>query len=214
MSVFEKIYDKNKWQFGSGEGSLEKYTRKYRFFLENFLAAYKIKSVLDFGCGDWQFSKYIDWNGIQYHGVDIVESVIIHHQREYQTDSIRFSLIGEDYEPEAADLFIIKDVFQHWSNEKILNFLPQLKKCKYALITNCGDLPQFQNKDIKDGGFRTLDLSKEPFGLKGNNVFSFRTRRVSFRNIIKWLLPYQLGGLDYNNKKVFFIKNDEKQRSE
>ena len=37
MNVFEKIYAKNKWLFGSGEGSLEKYTKKYRIFLEKFL---------------------------------------------------------------------------------------------------------------------------------------------------------------------------------
>lgn len=205
MNIFEKIYDKNKWQFGSGEGSLEEYTKRYRNFLEKFLSEYKIKSVLDFGCGDWQFSKYINWSGIRYHGVDVVESVIARHQREYQIGSIQFSLIDENYEPEAADLFIAKDVFQHWSNKRILNFLPQLQKYKYILITNCGDLPQCLNKDIKDGGFRTLDLSQAPFLLKGKYIFSFRTRQISLRNAVKWLLPYQFGGLDYNNKKVFFI---------
>ena len=207
MNIFDSIYDKNKWRFGSGEGSLEKYTTKYILFLENFLSEHKIKSVLDFGCGDWQFSKHINWAGIQYHGVDIVKSVIDHHQDKYQTDSIRFSLIGEECQPETADLFIAKDVFQHWSNEKIFNYLPQLKKYKYVLITNCGDLPQCKNVDIKDGGFRTLDLSRAPFLLKGKYIFSFRTRPISLRNIIKWFLPHQMGGLDYNNKKVFFIDN-------
>lgn len=207
MNVFESIYDKNKWQFGSGEGSLEKYTKKYRIFLEKFLSEYKIKSVLDFGCGDWQFSKYIDWNGIQYHGVDIVQSVIEHHKNKYQTDSIQFSLIGEEYQHEAADLFVVKDVFQHWSNQKIFNFLPQLNKYKYVLITNCGDLPQCMNKDIRNGGFRTLDLSQAPFFLVGKYIFSFRTRPFSLKNVIKWLLPHQSRGLDYNNKKVFFVDN-------
>lgn len=207
MNIFEKIYDKNRWQFGSGEGSLERYTKKYRFFLENFLSKYKIKSVLDFGCGDWQFSKYINWGNIQYHGVDVVQSLVNHHKKEYQTESIRFSVIDDDFQPEAADLFIAKDVFQHWSNEKILNFLPQLKKFKYALITNCGDLPQCRNKDIKNGGFRTLDLSQTPFLFNGKYIFSFRTRPIFLRNIMKWVVPYQFGGLDYNNKKVFFIDN-------
>lgn len=207
MNPFEKIYDKNKWLFGSGEGSLAKYTKKYRVFLENFLVTHQIKSVLDFGCGDWQFSKFVDWNGIKYHGVDIVKSIIDNNQKKYQTDLIKFSVIDSEYQPEAADLFIAKDVFQHWSNEKIKRFLPNLKKYKYVLMTNCGDLPQFRNVEIPDGGFRTLDLSAPPFSLKGEYIFSFRTRPVTVKNVLKWLLPNKGKGLDYNNKKVLLIDN-------
>lgn len=207
MNIFEIIYDKNKWQFGSGEGSLERYTKKYVRFLENFLEEHKVNSVLDFGCGDWQFSKHIDWGEREYHGIDIVKTVVEANQKNYQTGKKSFSLIDENSELEVADLFIAKDVFQHWSNRKILNFLPQLKKYKYVLITNCGDLYQCLNADIENGGFRTLDLSQPPFGLRGSHVFSFRTRPISFRNMVKWMLPYQLGGMDYNNKKVFFIDN-------
>lgn len=210
MNTFEKIYDRNKWLFGSGEGSLEKYTKKYRLFLEDFLVKYKIKSVLDFGCGDWQFSKYINWNGIKYHGVDIVKAVIERNQKEFQKDSIDFSLIDDnDFQPQSADLFIAKDVFQHWSTERIIGFLPKLKNFKYVLLTNCGDLPQFRNVDIKDGGFRTIDFSQAPFLLKGKYIYSFRTRPFTWKNMIKWILPYQLGGLDYNNKKVFLIENSD-----
>src|SRR3989338_7170924 len=120
MNIFEKIYNKNKWRFGSGEGSLEGYTKRYRIFLENFLSEHKIKSVLDFGCGDWQFYKYINWGKVRYHGVDVVKSVIDNNQKNYQTETIKFSFIDENFELEAADLFIAKDVFQHWSNQKIV----------------------------------------------------------------------------------------------
>lgn len=207
MNIFERIYDRNKWLFGSGEGSLTEYTKKYRVFLESFLAKHEIRSVLDFGCGDWQFSKFIHWGDVKYHGVDVVKSVIERNKEKYETGSVKFSLINEDTELETADLLIIKDVFQHWNNEKILNFLPQLKKFKYVLITNCGDLPKAINVEIENGGFHPLDLSAPPFVLKGKYVFSFRTRPVTLRNVIKWLLPSQLRGLDFNNKKVFLIDN-------
>ena len=207
MNIFEKIYDKNKWNFGSGEGSLERYTRGYRNFLERFLREHRIASVLDFGCGDWQSSQYVEWGGVRYHGVDIVPAVIERNQKEYQNASIRFSLIDEADELEAADLFIAKDVFQHWSNDKIRRFLPRLKQYKYALITNCGDLPHCRYTDITDGGFRTLDLSRSPFNVVGRHIFSFCTRPISFRTVVKWLLPHQFKGQDYNNKKVFFIDN-------
>ena len=34
------------------------------------LAERRIRTVVDLGCGDWQFSKYVDWRGIEYHGYD------------------------------------------------------------------------------------------------------------------------------------------------
>lgn len=212
MNIFEKIYAGNKWKFGSGEGSRERYTRRYVRFLEKFLAERQIHSVLDFGCGDWQFSRRVNWGAVKYHGVDIVATVIEANQKNYQTETRKFSLIGEDTELDTADLFIAKDVFQHWSNDKIANFLPQLRRYRYALITNCGDLYQCLNADIQNGGFRTLDLSKKPFRLKGEQIFSFRTRPVTVRNLVKWCLPYQWGGLDYHNKKVFLIDNTQCER--
>ncbi len=211
MNIFEKIYKKNKWNVGSGEGSRERYTRKYRIFLENFLKQHDIKSVLDFGCGDWQFSKHVRWGDIQYQGVDVVRSVIDQNKDKYEKDNITFSLIDQEQSSglPSADLFIAKDVLQHWSTERIKKFLPKLKNYKYVLVTNCSDLPKTRNSDIEDGGFRTLDLTAAPFYLNGKYIFSFSTREPSFKNIIKWMLPHQLRGLDYNNKKVLFIDNSE-----
>ena len=38
--IFEKIYDKNEWEFGSGAGSLAKNTKEYSSFLEKFIKNY------------------------------------------------------------------------------------------------------------------------------------------------------------------------------
>ena len=60
---FTNIYEKELWGRGkgSGAGSRPKFNAPYISFLENFLRDNNIKSVIDFGCGDWQFSQYIDW---------------------------------------------------------------------------------------------------------------------------------------------------------
>ena len=83
---FTYIYDNEKWgkNKGSGEGSRPKFNQEYIPFLEDFLKTNNIKSVIDFGCGDWQFSRYIDWGDkpfstmpkIDYLGLDVVDSVI------------------------------------------------------------------------------------------------------------------------------------------
>ena len=57
--VFDEIYDKDLWEGGSGGGSTIANTVAYRAMLEGFLRDKKISSVLDVGCGDWQFSKVV-----------------------------------------------------------------------------------------------------------------------------------------------------------
>jgi SAM-dependent methyltransferase len=68
--IFDFIYRNDVWKGGSGASSHEEATREYREFLTQFMQAAKITSVVDLGCGDWQFSRYIDWSGIDYTGVD------------------------------------------------------------------------------------------------------------------------------------------------
>jgi hypothetical protein len=66
---FEEIYRKNEWGYGSGHGSLPKHNKGYIEFLEKFIKDKNVRSVVDMGCGDWQFSRLVDWNGAQYQGI-------------------------------------------------------------------------------------------------------------------------------------------------
>ena len=173
--VFNRIYTNNEWKVGSGPGSTEGNTRKYRWFLENFLRSNNIKSVLDVGCGDWQFSRHIDWTGIEYLGVD-VSSVVLSNTKSFTNPNIEFRELNAatDQLP-SADVLLAKDVIQHWSNADILGFLPKLNSCRMALITN-GFHPAGMtrvNSDIKPGGWRPVDLRKSPFNLRGSYVYWF-----------------------------------------
>src|SRR5579871_398362 len=73
--TFSKIYEANEWGYGSGVGSLPLNNVDYIKFLKLFIERNTIRSVVDFGCGDWQFSRFINWAGITYTGFDIVEDV-------------------------------------------------------------------------------------------------------------------------------------------
>lgn len=81
---FNNIYKKNLWVNGSGTGSGLKVTRGYRKFLAKFFKKRQIKSVVDFGCGDWQFSKEIDWSGIDYKGFDVADYVLERNRQNYR----------------------------------------------------------------------------------------------------------------------------------
>jgi len=107
--IFTKIYADKVWGDGSGGGSTLQNTVEYRELLQKFLKDYKIKSVVDYGCGVWMFSQLIDWKNIRYQGIDCVESVIIENKRLHEVDNISFSTpVGM----RIADLMILKDVLQ------------------------------------------------------------------------------------------------------
>ena len=73
---FQNIYDNNEWGNGSGAGSRIKSVKKYMSFLEGFIQMNNVTSVVDAGCGDWQFSKNINWGQVSYKGFDIVNTVV------------------------------------------------------------------------------------------------------------------------------------------
>lgn len=172
---FEHIYASNEWGNGSGAGSMHIHNKSYMNFVESFIAEHDVKSVLDFGCGDWQFSQYIDWGDASYVGLDIVGSVVSNNVKNFETENITFQVYSGDVNSlPKADLLIVKDVFQHWSALSIARFFPAVSHYRYALITNCVGFNELDsNSDIDDGGFRYLDLTKPPFNLKAKKVFSF-----------------------------------------
>ena len=187
MSVFDDIYKSNTWGFGSGHGSLPSVTKGYRALLETFIRENNVRSVVDYGSGDWQFSKLVEWGDIEYTGVDVVPSLTAENTTKYGNQKRTFLTIspGSNDIPD-ADLLICKDVLQHIPNQAVQEFVANvLPKFKYALITNCILSPEPVNSDIGAGGFRGLDIRKAPFcvdakvvySFSGPKVFSWRQRR-------------------------------------
>src|SRR5258708_3166902 len=88
--VFNRYYRSDAWiGGGSGSGSTPSVTAPYRDFLTSFLRENNIRSVVDLGCGDWQFSRLIDWSGIDYLGVD-VSGVVLENTSKFAKPGIRF----------------------------------------------------------------------------------------------------------------------------
>lgn len=186
QSVFSKIYETNYWDFGSGPGSLEVHTRGYRNFLQKFLSGYKINSVVDVGCGDWQISRHINWDGIYYTGIDVAQNIISKNMELYGNERTKF-LCTDVFSDElpVADLLIVKDVLQHWPNKDIFSFLSRLSQFKYALITNCS-LGINVNADIELGQFRPLNLNAPPFKYNLPKVYEFtnNSRKILWKKVV------------------------------
>lgn len=174
-AVFAKKYvvETSDWAGNSGGGSSAYHTIPYKAFLESFIQANSIRSVLDIGCGDWQFSQFTNFGPGEYHGYDVVPSVVESNRKAFGSAKRIFEKMPEDIDRlPACELVIIKDVLQHLSNDKIFLFCRKIfPRHKFCLITNSFEkLNTPQNIDIFDGEFRCLDLTATPFCVPGAYV--------------------------------------------
>jgi SAM-dependent methyltransferase len=174
---FEKIYKNNFWQYGSGYGSLPRNTVGYRELLQNFMRDHDIKSVVDVGCGDWQFSRLMNWTGIDYLGIDIAEQVVkTDSERFAKPPHLRFQVGSATEVLPTAELLIIREVLQHLPFVAIRKFLHNNAlsgRYRYALITNEKNHKGEVNLDARPNGqvnARGLDLSAAPFNLPNLQV--------------------------------------------
>ena len=133
--IFTKIYQKCIWAANdttplSGSGSSLRYNKKYLDFLHQFIhdPAHQITNIVDFGCGDWTFTRELDFKDKRYLGIDCVSQVIEANRQQFSSDTCQFQL-ADFSKPEViepflgADLLIFKDVFQHWSDSDIIRLL-------------------------------------------------------------------------------------------
>lgn len=180
--AFTQIYDDKVWGVGSagqgtsGGGSTMNATVAYRAFLQDFMKQHGVKTVVDAGCGDWEFSAAMDWTGIDYAGFDVVPSVIADDQKKYGAPNIKFQTADiVRTELPAADLLICKDVLQHLPTQDVLAFLAQLPRYKDALITDTVDKHTLgaENSDIQPGQFRLLDLTRPPYSVPALKVLTY-----------------------------------------
>jgi SAM-dependent methyltransferase len=203
MGVFDDIYKGNGWGFGSGHGSLPRVTKGYRAYIELFLRENDIKTVVDLGCGDWQFSRLINWGDVQYTGLDIVPSVVEEDQKKFGKANINFKLIkaGQTDLPK-ADLIIVKDVLQHMSTAAVQEFVKKaLPRYKFALITNCSEPANDLNIEIEEGGFRPLDLRAKPYNVKGAAVYAFSGPKTFSRSARKFFPAWKKQVVLFTNER-------------
>lgn len=186
--TFSTIYRQKLWginaqgQGCSGSGSKIETTREYRELLEMILDALQIHSVVDLGCGDWEFSRAISWTNVDYKGFDVVAHVIDQNNRKYAKNTIAFAVLdATQQELPSADLLICKDVLQHLSNADVQKVIQQFKKYTYCLVTNDvnADTLSSENYDIVSGDYRPLDLTKPPFNLKGCKLLTYKSEYVT-----------------------------------
>ncbi len=174
MSEFDSMYAPG--GTGSGVGSGVTYTAGYRAFLEGFMEKHAIRSVLDVGCGDWQFSKLVNWGERFYVGQDEVQMLVDRLNEDHSGLLRRFVTEIPD---STFDLCICKDVMIHLPSAEVIALLGRLAHHRHLLIVNdiptsfVQDLFATPNVDVARGYYRPLDITAPPFNVKAEIVYRF-----------------------------------------
>src|SRR5690606_15628174 len=105
-----------------------------------------IRSIIDLGCGDFNWMKDFVDRLDRYHGVDIVPDLVAANQARYGSERVSFQCIdlsNRSEQPKIAmsrpDLVICFDVFGHLLNREVdalLDFIVNGLQAKHFLVTN------------------------------------------------------------------------------
>lgn len=127
-----------------------------------------IRTLLDAPCGDmnWMRELLKDLN-VHYIGADVVPALINQHKNDSQINKRgKFILLDltSDRLP-SADLMLARDFLFHLSFKDTLRFLRNFaaSDIPYLLTTSHINKGKFENRDIKTGHHRYMDLFKPPY---------------------------------------------------
>lgn len=193
-NTFRKIYLNQVWgsngeQFYSGPGSHGPASDLYCSVVTKFIQENGIRSVVDCGCGDFAVGRRIvEATDVKYVGIDVVPELIQHHQQKFQSPRVRFAcanLIVDELP--VADLYLVRQVLQHLTNDEIAKVLDRLSCFPRILITE--DLPSNPtsfNHDMTHGPEVRSDfgsgvyLDQPPFSLQVKEIARFELSETCF----------------------------------
>jgi Methyltransferase domain len=178
IHVFSSIYKRNHWDDAesiSGPGSTLQNTMSIRNTLPQIISKYKIKTMLDIPCGDFNWMQKIDLSQVSYTGMDIVPDLIKSNAMKFGGENRQFNVadLVEDKLPK-TDLIFCRDCLVHLSFKDIKAALANMKRSQstYLLTTSFTDHSNF---DIVTGNWRQINLQANPFNLpRPLEIFSER----------------------------------------
>lgn len=169
--IFSKIYKATRYwgsaESASGAGSTLAYTANLQRDLPQLFRNFSIMSIYDAPCGDFNWMRFvIEQSDITYYGADIVPAIIDKLRRQYATPTVSFKCADITLsEFPKVDLWFCRDCLFHLSNRDILltlrNFLAS--DTPLVLTTTHLNTTEFENFDIRTGGFRLIDLFSPPY---------------------------------------------------
>ncbi|MEI8356602.1 MAG: methyltransferase domain-containing protein, partial [Deltaproteobacteria bacterium] len=147
----------------SGSGSEVANTGKIRTELPRVIENLKVESLLDVGCGDWNWMRLVELP-CEYIGVDIVPSVIARNVAEFGATGRSFYVLDAVEEPlPDCDAIFLREVVFHLSFLDARKLLRNILQSRARFLFATTDSDTTANTDIRSGDFRILNLNLTPF---------------------------------------------------
>ena len=160
----------------SGPGSLIRNTNVLVKQLHFFLKKYKIQSIIDMPCGDFNYMKEINLDYIDYNGYDISENAI-ERCLKYKKNNINFNILDATNQSlHYSDLVICKDLFIHLSFEDINKILENIikSKCKYFAVSRYNNGNVINIDRVSSLNAQAIEITQDPFYFNYKIIESIR----------------------------------------
>jgi hypothetical protein len=158
------------------------------------------KSLVDIGCGDWNWMKRgsLDFT---YTGVDVVPEVIQDNQR-HARPGVNFAVCNAIAGPiPPADVALCREVLFHLSFADARAVVANIKRAARYLIATT-DLDIAINSDIQSGDFRRINLLLRPFGFPTPLGLVPDNKIAGWRFLAIWDLSAVNGHRKHNGGKL------------
>jgi SAM-dependent methyltransferase len=167
-SAFRAAYRANAWgdpESVSGPGSGIARTAAFRDEIPPLLSDLRATSLLDVGCGDFNWMRLVELPVERYLGVDIVPELVEQNRRRHADTKHAFMLA--DFTRAALprmDVILCRDCLVHFAFADVRAALGNFTRsgARWLLTTTFIDR-QRENMDIETGGWRPLNLELPPF---------------------------------------------------
>jgi SAM-dependent methyltransferase len=150
----------------SGRGSTLHRTAAIRRELPALFRELGVRSVLDAGCGDFNWFPTLETALDSYVGVEVVEELAAANQGLHGNDRCRFvSLDVTRDDLPRVDLVLCRDCLVHLKNRQVRAALRNFRRSGSSYLLATTFTEAHPNDDVPLGGWRPLNLERAPFNL-------------------------------------------------
>ena len=169
QTKFTEIWRTNAWgsaETRSGTGSTLAQTETLRKRLPEAFAQLGIRTLVDAGCGELNWTSRITEPLQLYLGFDVVGEIVTELRRKFESRKnhlFNTADVSRDRLP-AADAILCRDVLTHLSHPLVADALTLFRNSgsRYLIATT---FPRGRNDVIRVGGWQPMDLCAAPFNL-------------------------------------------------
>ena len=169
-AVFADIYRRELWRQGgessSGPGSRRTATVALRRQLPELLRRLAVATMLDVGCGDYNWMREVELGLDLYIGLDVVFDVVLENRLRYGGPRRRFLLRDLIRDPlPRAELVLCRDVLIHFPDEDLIRAMRAIIDTGARFLLASTFVDRAHNPPIALGDWRPLNMQLPPLSL-------------------------------------------------